>query len=510
MGHVNFKRFVPDESAIALGVVGRFVKEGKLQGAVIVHNAIISSIEAKAKVGVVSGINGLKGLREACSEKGVELRFVGDSTLASNVDHLLRELASSMEASIVTCNPIMAKVSKALGIDVLFEAPKHLIDLEKIFVDGVMSLHLKEGLPPRVKRGHPGRWSFEKLSESSISGEELELIVAEIMERTYSTLGNGTFIEVDKPGATIIQMDDFRVVITRPPFSDGLEVTIAKPVLKRRLQDYNLPEQVLARLRDQAEGLLIAGPPGMGKSTFAQALAEYYHCLGKVVKTIESPRDLKLPPDITQYSKKAAKEGELHDVLLLSRPDYTIFDEMRSEDDFKTFIDLRFAGVGMVGVIHGTNPMDAIRRIANKVDVGILPSVVDTLIFMDKGLVAQIHTLEMTVKVPSGLTRADLARPTVLVRNLYTGEVEYELYVFGERTFFVPVKGRRKEVDMRRKSMFAHLLSKHLDSFDVELEGDTLILRIPKEDFKTFIKKCQNKVLKAARRSNIRVEAIPV
>jgi len=220
------------------------------------------------------------------------------------------------------------------------------------------------------------------------------LILAQIMEQTYSSLGEGAFIEVDKLGVTIIQLNDLRVVVTRPAFSEGLEITITKPMLKRSLEDYNIPRQMMTRFEEQAEGILIAGPPGMGKSTFAQALAEYYHSLGKVVKTIESPRDLNLPPDITQYSKKAVKKGELHDVLLLSKPDYTIFDEMRGEDDFKIFIDLRFAGVGMVGVLHGTNPMDTIRRIAHKVDIGVLPSVVDTLIFMNEGLVSHIYTLD--------------------------------------------------------------------------------------------------------------------
>ena len=51
----------------------------------------------------------------------------------------------------------------------------------------------------------------------------------------------------------------------------------------------------------------------------------------------------------------------------------------------------------------------------------------------------------------------DLARPVILVKDFLTGEVEYEIYVFGEETFVVPVKrgeeGRapsRKVYSMRR------------------------------------------------------------
>ncbi|MCP8323666.1 MAG: Flp pilus assembly complex ATPase component TadA [Candidatus Methylarchaceae archaeon HK02M2] len=502
--------YIPDESAISLKVASRLVREGKVHHKIIVHNTTISSIEAKAKLGNLSGVNGLKDLKEACDEKNVNLEYAGNPNDGSDVNQANREFARSIQASIITCNPIMAKMCEALGIRVVFGTPSPLIDLDKVFTNGVMSLHLKEKLPPRVKRGHPGKWFFEELSDITLSREELEWILAQIMEQTYSLLGEDAFIEVDKLGATIIQLKDLRIVVTRPPFSDGLEITITRPIFKLNLENYHLPQQVLTRIREQAEGIIVAGPPGMGKSTFAQALAEHYHLLGKVVKTIESPRDLNLPPDITQYSKKASKEGELHDVLLLSRPDYTIFDEMRGEDDFKIFIDLRFAGIGMVGVLHGTNPIDAIRRIAYKVDVGVLPSIVDTLIFMDEGLVSQIYTLEMTVKVPAGLIRADHSRPTVLVKNLLTGEVEYELYVFGERTFFVPVKGRKRDKGDKRKAIFSQILSRHLDSFDLDFDGDMLKITIPKDEFNTYLKKCQKRVLKKARRSEIKIEAIPI
>ena len=50
------------------------------------------------------------------------------------------------------------------------------------------------------------------------------------------------------------------------------------------------------------------------------------------------------------------------DILLLVRPDYTIFDEVRRAQDFEVFADMRLAGVGMVGVVHASSPLDAIQR----------------------------------------------------------------------------------------------------------------------------------------------------
>lgn len=498
--------FIPDELALSSRLVERLVEEGRIRNKVVIHKYLLRDLEEKLANGDDAGINALISLRAVCDRMGVALEFLGRDDLEGDVRSALRELASSIGGTIVTSDPIMAKVCEAMGIDVLYAAPRGLIEIDKLFADGVMSLHLKEGVNPRVKRGKPGNWYFEEISNVPMSREKLELIIAQLMEQVYAEYGRESFLEVNKRGTTILQLRDYRVVITRPPFSDGLEVTIVKPIVHRSLEDYNLPEVLLNRLVERAEGILIAGPPGMGKSTFAQALAEYYRNLKRVVKTIESPRDLQLPSDVTQYSKSASKEGELYDVLLLSRPDYTVFDEMRGPEDFEIFIDLRLAGIGMVGVIHATTPIDAIQRIANRVEIGVLPSIIDTVIFMDHGEVSKIYVLEMVVKVPMGLKKADLSRPTVLVRNFLTGEVEYELYVFGERTFIVPVERGERPEDSRIGSLVSSVLGRYVRGYDFRVEDGVLKLRIPPEYMKIYVKRCQRKLYRLCRELNVNLQ----
>jgi ATPase len=46
----------------------------------------------------------------------------------------------------------------------------------------------------------------------------------------------------------------------------------------------------------------------------------------------------------------------------------------------------------------------------------------------------------MEVKVPSGMTEADLARPVVTVTDFETTKLEFELYSYGEETVVVPVQ----------------------------------------------------------------------
>jgi len=91
---------------------------------------------------------------------------------------------------------------------------------------------------------------------------------------------------------------------------------------------------------------------------------------------------------------------------------------------FKLYVDLRLAGVGMVGVVHATSPIDAIHRFVNRVDIGTIPNILDTIIFINSGNVSKVYTLEMTVKVPAGLKEADLARPVVEIKDLATGNTE--------------------------------------------------------------------------------------
>ena len=322
-------------------------------------------------------------------------------------------------------------------------ADEQNLEFLKFFDPTTMSIHLKENQKPLGKKGMPGNFELVEVGEKTLDRDYLEIIVSQILNSIDDeTLGN---TEISKPGALVIQYRDYRIAITRPPFSELLEITIVHPIKQMALEDYNISEKLMSRLSKQAEGILVSGAPGSGKSTLASGIANFYNKTGKIVKTFESPRDLQVDPGVTQYTKLDGSFENSADVLLLVRPDYTIFDEVRRREDFRIFSDLRLTGVGMVGVVHANTPLDAIQRFIGKIELGIIPSILDTVVFVKDGEITKVYELEFKVKVPSGMMEQDLARPVIEICDFESGELEYEIYTFGEENVIMPVSKKNQK-----------------------------------------------------------------
>ncbi|MEM1769861.1 MAG: PINc/VapC family ATPase, partial [Nitrososphaerota archaeon] len=371
------------------------------------------------------------------------------------------DAARSEKAILYTSDYVQALVAEAEGVPIRYVEPYEKppkLSFEEYFTQDTLSLHLKVGVPPLAKRGKPGRFTLIKLREEPCTEEELDKIIHEIMEAVR--ISEEGSIEVVRSHAMVVQLGQYRIAIARPPFSDDLEVTIVRPIVKLSIQDYNLSSKLIERLKNKAEGILIAGPPGSGKTTFASSLAEFYFSLGKIVKTFESPRDLQVGPEITQYGPLEGDFEKSAELLLLVRPDYTIFDEIRKPKDFKVFSDMRLAGVGMIGVVHASDPIDAIQRFIGRVELGMIPSIIDTVIFLKYGQVEKVYELELVVKVPTGMTSPDLARPVIEVRDFESGELEYEIYTYGEENVVVPVSKMKEFSEKIRKDVEEKVLQK--------------------------------------------------
>ena len=267
---------------------------------------------------------------------------------------------------------------------------------------------------------------------------------------------------------------EYRIVITRPNFSSEVEVTITKPLVRKELHDYNLDNKLMKRLKI-AEGILICGPPGAGKSTFAAALANNYLKQNKIVKTLESVRDLQVNPEITQYTKLEGSLENSADILLLARPDFTIFDEVRTTDDFKIYSDFRLSGVGMVGVVHSSSAIDALQRFIGRIELGMLPSIIDTIIFIKGGEVSSVLVVKMAVKVPTGFRDKDLARPVIEAREFINKSLIFEIYSFGQDTVVIPISREYKESYSNYRTKKKSRKREQIQ-LDLEIQDDNLVV----------------------------------
>ena len=446
------KKYVLDTSVVIGRQVGPKLENDEIKNGdeIIVPIAVLDELRSQAsdkrEQGVV-GLDEIRKIRGLCGTRGVLLRFKGqmptinDIRLAKRgrIDSIITDVASENDATLLTADYVQHLVAAAQGINSELVRPmesgNHL-NFERFFDGNTMSVHLKEGVAALAKRGKPGNFELLQLSEEKMSYAGLDEMANQVVE--IAKMSRGGSIEISRKGAVVVQLGAFRIAITRPPFSEAIEITIVRPIVKLSLSDYGISEKLMNRLSESAEGIIIAGSPGSGKSTLASSIAEFYAQRGKIVKTFESPRDLQVSPDITQYGPLEGTFEKAVDILLMVRPDYTVFDEVRRTNDFLVFSDMRLAGVGMVGVVHASSPLDAVQRFIGKIELGMIPHILDTIVFVKNGSINKVYGISLTIRVPTGMTESDLARPVIEVRDFDTGQIEYEIYTYGEENIVVP------------------------------------------------------------------------
>jgi ATPase len=61
-----------------------------------------------------------------------------------------------------------------------------------------------------------------------------------------------------------------------------------------------------------------------------------------------------------------------------------------------------------------------------------------------------VYDLELKVKLPTGMTESDLARPVIEIRNFENNTLEHEIYTFGEENVIVPIGKKSQKVGIEK------------------------------------------------------------
>ncbi|MDO8841373.1 PINc/VapC family ATPase [Methanocalculus sp.] len=450
-------KLVPDTSVVIDGRITSMIQNGECKGAtIIIPEAVFAELEAQANHGREIGFSGLTEIQELCrmrDEGLIELKFVGERPrldqvkLASGgeIDAMIRNAAIEYEASFMTSDLVQAEVARAKGLSVIFMKPQQEnfkpLGIDNFFDENTVAVYLKERVPPYAKKGRLKEMRLVPIRDAPMTEYELRKLAQEILERAKRDPDG--FIEIEKKGMTVVQIGSLRIAITRRPFSDGMEISVIRPIADVSLDDYSKSEEIKKSIISDRRGTLIVGPPGSGKSTLAQSIAIFLADRNFVVKTMETPRDLQVPDHITQYSALEGNMGLTAELLLLVRPDFVIFDEIRKPEDFSIYADLHLSGIGMIGVLHAQKVQDAIQRLLFRIDFCLLPQVIPSIIYVSEGQIERVYSVTLTIGRPNDLASWGMdipPSPLVTVRDVETGIPVVEIFRYGGETIVVPVE----------------------------------------------------------------------
>ena len=454
----DFLKIVPDTSVIVDGRISHLINTGEIETGeynkpeIIIPEAVVAELESQANNGREIGYSGLTELQKLwkLGEEGkISIRYTGPRPTLEQVklagggeiDALIRQVAIDNNARFITSDTVQSEVARAKGLDVMFLRPPgeefNPLAIDQFFDEYTIAVYLKERAKPVAKKGNIKDQSLVTIRDNPMNEYELRTIAQEILERVRRA--PDAFIEMERKGATVVQIGSLRIAISRKPFSDGMEIIAVRPIVHIELDSYTEADRIKELLKGDTRAMLIIGPPGSGKTTLVEGIAMHLLAEGNIVKTMEQPRELQIPDEITQYTTLEGSMKNTADLLMLLRPDFIIFDDLRKNDDFEVFSDLCLAGIGMIGVMHALSPGEAICRFIDRVDLSVLHQVIGSIVFVYGGVIQTILTTDLILKSPDDMEGELACRPVTVVSDLLTNEKIYEIFRCENETIIMPV-----------------------------------------------------------------------
>lgn len=455
-------RLVPDTSIVINGKLSKMLEKGELtECEIIIPLAVIDELQAQASKGKEIGFKGLeeiKGIRRIAEEKGLQVTFSGerpgleDIKLARSgrIDALIRDVAKNEGATLYTSDYVQALVAEAEGIPVKYIEPYEKVEkfsFEKYLSPDLISLHLKVGFPPYGKRMRKGKIEVIRLGEEVCSEEELNEIIEEITAASRSS--EEYDIALLRTSALVVETNQYRIGVAKPPFSDNFEITIQRNPLDSIIKENNL-DVIIDEAAKSVSGILLLNEDGVYTLPIARALAEKLQKRGTIVKLIGYAKRAPLLHMPAHYSPLNGDLEKSVEFILLNKPDYVVFDEIRRSRDLKLIHELRVSGIGVIAFMSSSNLSTAMTRILQSLGLNSAPETFNIIARIKSGKISETYQITTSIGIPLGLSPSNPSKPFIKLRG--SKGTLYEVFEFHGKIFVQDVEEVKKKIGALKKS----------------------------------------------------------
>ena len=455
------EKVIPDTSVLINGALLRLIEAGEIRDCeLIIPLAAVDELQAQASKGRDIGLRGLeeiKRIREVSGEKGIRIRFSGerpsldDIRLARSgrIDALIRDVARAEGGVLYTSDYVQALVAEAEGIPVRYIEPYQRPEepaYKSYLRPDVVNLYLRDGERPYAEVLRDGRLEVVMLNDESCSEELLNEVLEEVM--AVARVKEDADIIMLRPETVVLEMDDYRIKVAKPPLSDKMEAMIQRSIL-RLVPESDVIEPIIRECSSGRRGVLVLNLDGVYSFPIAERVAVRLWEMGLDARIIGRAR--RVNSSAPYYGPL---DGDLEKTLhltLLSPPDYVIVDEAIDSRDLKLVKDARLAGVGVIAFKQSRSFEAAITSLIEVMSPPLLPRVIDTIILMKCSGVSETFHVSDSMKVPSGLSPESGIKYVIELTR--AGETVYEIYEVNGRPIISNIKELREHIERIRRNV---------------------------------------------------------
>lgn len=416
-------KFVVDTSIIINQKVSELIQLGKIPkySTIIIPIIALREIEHQAnrreKIGNL-GLQELKRLQDLAKKEIIKLIYEDVAYTKSDVtsaklgglDDLIVKLAIRNKAIFITADRVQSEVAVAQGCKTYFydfstnsfiwknqSEISTTLSFEKFFDKDTLSIHLLQDSFAFAKIRKNKKTEYKKISQKPFSYDEIKRIIHEIKNHPSFV----SFVPEDINQKYVFgKIKEYRIIITNPPLSIKTEIIIIKQRTIKTFKDYKIPKQYTNFLLN-AKGIIVAGEAGGGKTSFARALfLESSGCGNKkTAKIIESNPEQAVCDNINQYNKTSIATQDLKQLILSSRTEELLFDEIETPKDIELFTSFRLANITTISTINISNKVCALHFIFSNIPFNIANQTIDGIVFLNKdGSIDKILSPKLNIK----------------------------------------------------------------------------------------------------------------